>query len=145
MVSGEAAPRGMKVRGPDLPSPKKQGESFYIPPAHYILALMSIEFSGIDTVNFGDLVEVDVGGNDFLDPVINHRGGVDGVAGGDRWNFLHQGKSPVGFRDGYRVHRDANTDHGGVDDFRKFRFSDGKIAAKNFLQNFRIGDGKNVP
>ena len=60
-------------------------------------------------------------------------------------NPCHQGTSPVGFRDGYRVHRDANTDYGDVGDFPDFRLSDGKIAVKNFLQNFRVGNGKNVP
>ena len=106
---------------------------------------MLLEFPGIDAINFGDEVEVDVGGNDFLDPVIDHGGGVDGIPGGDRWDFLHQGKSAVGFREGYREHRDANTDYGGVSDFRNGRLSDGKITVKNFPQDFRIGDGMNIP
>jgi hypothetical protein len=40
---------------------------------------MSFESSGIDAFNCRDEVEVDVSGNEFLDPLINQGGGVEGV------------------------------------------------------------------
>jgi len=52
----------------------------------YFLAVCSfllLEFHGVDSFDFGDEVEMIVRGNNLFDSVVNHGGGVDGIAGGD--------------------------------------------------------------
>ena len=55
----------------------------------------------IDSLDPGDEVEVVVGGKDSLDAVIDHRGGVDRVTGGDGRDRFHQLEGPVRFSEGY--------------------------------------------
>lgn len=52
-----------------------------------------------------------VGGNDFLDIVVDHGGGVNGIAGGDGLVKLEQFEGGVGVRDFYRQYVYADAGH----------------------------------
>lgn len=85
-----------------------------------------------------------VGGNDFLDVVVDHGCGVDGVPRRDGWICFHQFQGSIGLSEGYRQDRKAEMDHRGVTDLGNVRLSEGKITMEDFLEYFRIGDGTNV-
>ena len=62
------------IRRPGDPAPKsRRGMRFRFSP----------DFPWINSFDLGNEVEMVVGGNDLLDAVIDHGGGVDGVAGSD--------------------------------------------------------------
>lgn len=86
-----------------------------------------------------------VGGNDLLDVVVDHGCGMDGVPRRDGWICFHQLQGSIGLSEGYRKYRKAEMNHRGVADLGNVRLSEGKITMENFLEDFRIGDGTNVP
>lgn len=98
----------------------------------------------IDSLDFGDVVEVAIRGDDLFDSIVDHCGGVDCIPRGDGGNLFHQLQGSICLSKGYRKDIYTELNCGKIGHFGNFRLSQGKITVENFLEDFRADDGANI-
>jgi len=84
-------------------------------------------------------------GDDLFDPVIDHGGGVDRIAGGNSLAAFQQFEGLVHILQCYRKDCSAELNYRGVCDFSESWSTDGEKPIEDFLENLRVRDRENFP